>query len=107
MLIASIETIVSPACTRLVSPSATASARVHEPVTTENTAFKLPVGAIHAKGIAIKVEPLQNQPSKLFIAVGVTSKKALDSAIAGLCLSLALEGFRGKSCKSGFTIKSA
>ena len=36
----------------------------------------------HAKGIAIKVESVQNQPSKLFIAVSVTSKKALDSAIA-------------------------
>ena len=43
--------------------------------------------------IAIKVELMQNQPSKLFIAVSVTSKKVLDSAIAGLCLSFALEGF--------------
>ena len=38
-------------------------------------AAELPVGSIHAKGIAIKVESVQNQPSKLFIAVGVTSKK--------------------------------
>ena len=69
MLIANIEAIVSPACTRLVSLSARASARVHGAVITENTASKLPVGSIHAKGIAIKVEPVQNEPSKLFIAV--------------------------------------
>ena len=50
-------------------------------------AAELPVGSIHAKGIAIKVESVQNQPSKLFIAVGVTSKKLLFGRDSMFCIA--------------------
>ena len=68
-------------------------------------AAKLPVSSIHAKGVAIKVEPVQNQPSKLFITVGVTGKKSFDSTIARLCFEK-LQPL-DKSCKSGFATKRA
>ena len=56
-------------------------------------AAKLPVGSIHTEGVTAEIQPVQDQLAQLFITVGVTNEKALDTSITGFRLSFALKGF--------------